>query len=450
MNTSIKLLALCCSMASAGAFAAERIEVPSSFNPVGSGARALGQGGSFIAVADDATAASWNPGALTQLRTTELAIAYSYTDLTEDNSFSAEPQLNGEQTVDSSDINYLAFSVPCGADTCGKNMVFSVNYQRLYDLSRQWNMARNPEDDDISNDVSETLQYKQQGSLSALGLAYAVQLTDTLSVGATLNFWQDGMLGDDWSIDSSYQESGNLDTLPFANEEETSYSNEFEGFNYNLGLLWQVFQDNETKLTIGVVYKSGFTADISQTREFEYSNTFPTLPDWNESFGPFTESNEQELEMPQSFGLGLAYQMSDNFTMSVDVYQTSWSDFVLTDADGTKRSPLSNLPIEDHEIDDTTQIRAGAEYRIISQEFGDNYIIPIRVGVFSDPAAAEGSPDDTYGFSMGTGIAYEHFVFDIAYQYRFGDDIGESALPELGYSQDLEEHQLMGSVFYRF
>ena len=36
----------------------------SSPNPVGSGARALGWGSAFIAVADDATAASWNPGGL--------------------------------------------------------------------------------------------------------------------------------------------------------------------------------------------------------------------------------------------------------------------------------------------------------------------------------------------------------------------------------------------------
>jgi len=41
--------------------------VPSSINPVGSGARAIGMGGAFIGVADDATAASWNPGGLIQL-----------------------------------------------------------------------------------------------------------------------------------------------------------------------------------------------------------------------------------------------------------------------------------------------------------------------------------------------------------------------------------------------
>ena len=38
------------------------IEFSASPNPVGSGARALGMGGAFIAVADDATSASWNPG----------------------------------------------------------------------------------------------------------------------------------------------------------------------------------------------------------------------------------------------------------------------------------------------------------------------------------------------------------------------------------------------------
>ena len=51
----------------------QRIEIPSSPNPVGSGARALGMGSAFIAVADDATAASWNPGGLIQLEKPEIS-----------------------------------------------------------------------------------------------------------------------------------------------------------------------------------------------------------------------------------------------------------------------------------------------------------------------------------------------------------------------------------------
>ena len=45
---------------------------------VGSGARAQGMGSAFIAVADDATAASWNPGGLGQLQRPEISAVGSY------------------------------------------------------------------------------------------------------------------------------------------------------------------------------------------------------------------------------------------------------------------------------------------------------------------------------------------------------------------------------------
>src|SRR4026209_2734400 len=48
-----------------------------SFNRTGSGARAAGMGNAFIAVADDGTAASWNPAGLSQLRKTEFSLVYS-------------------------------------------------------------------------------------------------------------------------------------------------------------------------------------------------------------------------------------------------------------------------------------------------------------------------------------------------------------------------------------
>ncbi|PYQ44967.1 MAG: hypothetical protein DMF77_05820, partial [Acidobacteria bacterium] len=43
----------------------------------GSGARALGMGGAFLARADDATAASWNPAGLSYLRLPEISFVYS-------------------------------------------------------------------------------------------------------------------------------------------------------------------------------------------------------------------------------------------------------------------------------------------------------------------------------------------------------------------------------------
>src|SRR5438128_11075581 len=60
------------------------LSLPPSLNfatspsPVGSGARAVGKGTAFIGVADDATAASHNPGGLVQLERPEVSIVGSY------------------------------------------------------------------------------------------------------------------------------------------------------------------------------------------------------------------------------------------------------------------------------------------------------------------------------------------------------------------------------------
>ncbi|MCK5503985.1 MAG: hypothetical protein KAJ10_02425, partial [Thermodesulfovibrionia bacterium] len=61
-----------------GTTASALVEISSSLNPVGSGARATGMGGAFIGVADDATAASWNPAGLIQLEKPEISAVYSY------------------------------------------------------------------------------------------------------------------------------------------------------------------------------------------------------------------------------------------------------------------------------------------------------------------------------------------------------------------------------------
>ena len=77
----------------------QRIEIPSSPTPVGSGARALGMGSAFIAVADDATAASWNPGGLIQLETPEISSVGAFFHRIEDNDFGTNPEASGRETV---------------------------------------------------------------------------------------------------------------------------------------------------------------------------------------------------------------------------------------------------------------------------------------------------------------------------------------------------------------
>jgi hypothetical protein len=93
-------------------------------------------------------------------------------------------------------------------------------------------------------------------------------------------------------------------------------------------------------------------------------------------------------------------------------------------------------------------VRVGAEYLFISPN--SDYVIPLRGGVFYDPAPAAGTPDDFYGFSLGSGIAKGRYVFDIAFQCRFGKDVSESTIQYLSFSQDAQEYMIYSSLIVHF
>jgi len=417
--------------------ALQRIEIPSSLNPVGSGARALGMGGAFIAVADDATAASWNPGGLIQLETPEVSVVGACFDRAEDNTFGTNPEASGSQDVSKSSINYLSAAYPF--TVWAHNMIVSVNYQNLYDFTREWKFPLTQVSGNLS--LNQDVDYTQEGSLSALGIAYCVQITPKFSFGLTLNLWKDGLYPNEWEQNTFQSGSGVYVGNPFIFESKSYDTYSFSGFNVNLGILWHV----NDKITIGAVVKTPFEADLRHESTFNSSIHYPGVPA-ADSTTSIASAEDETLDMPMSYGIGFAYRFSDKFTASIDMYRTEWDDYILTDSNGNRTSPISGESISDSDIDPTHQVRMGAEYLFIKP----NYVIPLRGGIFYDPAPAEGNPDDFYGLSLGSGIAYKQFIFDIAYQYRFGNDVGTSIMKNLNFSQDVDEHTVYSSVIIHF
>jgi len=424
-------------LSSVFAQALQRIEVPSSLNPVGSGARALGMGGAFIAVADDATAASWNPGGLIQLETPEVSMVGAYFNRVEDNTFGTNHEASGEESISEKRINYLSAAYPFSF--WGHNMIASVNYQNLYDFTREWNFPLMQASGNLS--LNQNVAYKQEGSLSALGIAYCVQITPNFSFGLTFNVWKDGLYPNEWQQKILQSGSGIYVGNPFIFESKSYDKYSFSGFNANVGILWNV----NDKITIGAVVKTPFEADLRHESTFNSSIHYPGVPA-ADSTTSIASAEDETLDMPMSYGIGFAYRFSDEFTASIDIYRTEWDDYILTDSNGNKTSPISGESISDSDIDPTHQIRMGAEYLFIKP----NYVIPLRGGIFYDPAPAEGSPDDFYGISFGSGIAYKRFIFDIAYQYRFGNDVGTSIMKNLNFSQNVDEHTIYSSVIIHF
>ena len=413
------------------------VEIPSSFNPVGSGARALGMGGAFIAVADDATAASWNPAGLSQLKKPECSVVTSLFHRNEDISFGTNPEADGSHNIFDSNINYLSLSYPFRL--FNREMIMSLSYQHLYDFNRDWEFLLHH---DIELQISDdNWKYKQTGSLSALGISYCARIIPKLSVGVTLNFWDDDLTPNGWKERYHMTQTGIFLTAPLSATTDKIEEYSLSGFNFNLGMLWYV----NHKWTVGAVFKSPFKADVRHKFQRDWVMEMPF--DQSE-FSHFVE--DEELEMPMSYGIGFVYNFSDNFSVSGDIYRTEWDNCIYRDAEGKETSPVTGGDASD--VDPTHQVRMGFEYRFINKE--KEYLVPIRGGIFYDPSPAEGSPDDFYGFSLGLGFSQSDlFSLDIAYQYRFGNDTGHHLLryEDIDFYQDVDEHMVyLSLIWYRF
>ena len=416
---------------------AEEIEFASSPNPVGSGARALGMGGAFIAVADDATAASWNPAGLIQLETPEVSVVGTWFSRSEDNDFGYQPQASGIQRVDESSLNYFSAAYPF--TLFNHNMIVSLNYQELYDFTRDWNFLFIHEGGYYAE---HQIDYTQEGGLSALGLAYAVQITPKISVGITCNIWDDDLLPSNWTQKLKYEGPGNLfGVIPTY---ETYYKKDdysFSGTNFNIGFLWNV----TGKITIGGVFKTPFEADVDH--DIKLNNHIINVNTGGDMWVVDTrESHKESLDMPMSYGLGIAYRHSDQLTLSLDLYRTHWDDMIYEDYQGVKTSAISGIEESKSGIDPTIQAHFGVEYLLIKPK----YVIPLRAGLFYDPAPAEKGKDEYYGFTLGTGCSRKRFAFDIAYQFRYGSNVGADIYKGGDLSQDVEEHNIYTSLIVYF
>jgi long-subunit fatty acid transport protein len=409
--------------------ASDTIDITSSPNPVGSGARALGMGGAFISVADDATAASWNPAGLIQLEKPEISVVGEGFQRAETNHFAGHPEASGKQTVSQTGLNYLSAVYPFSV--AGFSMAASFNYQHLYDFARQWQLKLDDRKDNTFRDVD----FSANGGLYAYGLAYSVQVLPTLSFGFTLNFWQDGIYENGWQ----QQELMTIKDPPFQIDSFMSQKYSFQGFNGNVGLLWNVTD----KLNLGAVFKSPFTASLKHRIYWATTIKSDGSPDTREES---EETLYEELDMPMSYGFGASFLIADRLTVSSDIYVTRWDNFAYTHPDGKKTSAISGLPMKRSKVRSTTQIRAGAEYLYVKP----TYTIPFRCGVFYDPAPAENDQDNYKGFSLGSGIGFGRFAFDVAYQFRMGKGVGASLVPEYGLSQNIKEHSIYSSLIIYF
>ena len=421
------------------------VEIPCSFNPVVSGARSFGLSGAFIGLSNDATASATNPGGLIQLLYPEGSIVYNQLIRYEDYQL-GKYNTSNDSSVTEKNLNFLSLSFPF--EWINRNWVFSVAYQHLYNFDREL-LLNARHGTFIVHD--EHVRYHQKGQLSALGFSFCAQITPHFSLGCTLNFWEDFLTDNGWQQtyntrdDTIYNDGFNDSYTSIILNTKHRY--DFNGFNMNVGFLWdfsEYLNYEPGKIKMGMVLKTPFTADLTHIIQTHSDNPFKNNLPTSTRITTF-----EEMEMPLSLGIGLVYNFSLSWLATVDLYYTNWQNFLIRNTKYPRReiNPISSKNHAESDISDTIHVRIGTEYILRRTR---PYAVPLRCGLFYDPAPAEKNPDDFFGFSIGTGITKDgHYSLDIAYQYRMGNDVGQSYLSHLDFKEKIEEHSFMiSTIFY--
>ncbi len=379
-------------------------------SPVGAGARATGVGSAFIAVADDATAASWNPAGLVQLERPEVSAVARYVRQTDRfgsgsetlvvNDIEQTLSIDGrEDSFGGASLDFASVAIPF--TVAGRNVVAALNYQQVFSFDRDLHYVST-----ATTAVSQAIQrahYEQHGGIDAVTAAVAVEIVPGLSAGGALNYWMDGLThpyawrsihttDDELTITGGPTISGSASV-------QTTAKN-YGAFTGALGALWKP----STSLALAAVAKLQATDSLARS--------FRDLLD--PSQGIQGVDDHFRLSLPPSYGFGVAWRPEDKLTLSADLVYVDWDRFRLTDSED-QQFLVSGDPAVDSSVDGVFTARMGVEY-VLALTHCD---VAGRMGVFYDPEPARGSPRPFYGTSVGVGLAFPSMSVDVAYQARF-------------------------------
>jgi hypothetical protein len=366
---------------------------------LGSGARAFGMGGAFLARADDATAASWNPAGLSYLRRPEFSVVGAR------NSFSrgavgAEP--NDEFVGYTPDFLALTYPLSSGA--------LQLSYQRVFSFRGDRTIQRGNTRFFTAGD----------GGFDVVALGSGFRLGRTVRVGATVNRWANGysQRRDRSTVtDSGRPERGST-------EQDIDYDLN-SGINFNVGVMWTPVES----LNVGAVGKTPFTA-ILNLRRFRQDTPNDTAERVTSNAA---ERSDVLIDFPGAVGFGVSWRPTSPLTISADYTRTFWSEGRIRNffrLDATPQSGVAPPPtdyrllpyptLDDPDQTDTQQFRLGVEYVLIAGPLK----IPVRGGVFTDRQyfrAQDGQPPRFWGVTAGTGLSLGPFMVDVAYLLERGE-----------------------------
>jgi long-subunit fatty acid transport protein len=418
------------------------------FTVQGDGARAIGTGGAFIAIADDATAVSYNPAGLAQLLRPEASLVVQ--GISRDLSFTGATGLVGTQPTAFEDTqnsdkharpSFASFAIPWKRD--GLNTVLLFSYQRVFDFAfdSSLNYLATASGGSTTQAISQAIH--QTGGIDQYSVGLGAELSPRILVGASLNSWQGR-----WTFSSTSlrQTSG----ISEAFDSNLSQDSVFKGVNFNLGIIWR-----SDWVNLGAVYRSPFTATYTFTDQYSYVSTTTGQPASQTS-----PATDVAVKWPSTLGWGLGLHLDPRVQVTADWSKTDWSRARYS-ATGSSYDQLNWFDfLQASNTRDAQDFHTGVEW--IAWQ-GERLVLPLRAGYFSepqpmvDPVTLEQKV--LKGWTLGLGLKVRDLTFDLAFKdarehrqasrYNTDAPIGGVASTAVG-TESLEERRVYASLIYQF
>ncbi|MBN2104896.1 outer membrane protein transport protein [bacterium] len=227
------------------------------------GARPLGMGGAYSAVADGQSAIVYNPAGLARIKHTQVHASLSQMSYTSEvNSLNTV----SEETTTYTKLNDLGLSIPI--PTYRGSLTFGFGYHRIRQLDTAIMLSRFARQ--ISQYDTVTVDYNNytEGSLTNTSFGGSMEVAPDLFMGLSLNIW-----GGRREYNNQTMFLDRDDIYYWSHFDSTDNSiTDFSGLNFTLGMIYQIKNLGSFSVVIKtpVTLKAKENWDYADIRYYEY------------------------------------------------------------------------------------------------------------------------------------------------------------------------------------
>ena len=421
----------------------------SGFENFSVGIQARGMSGAFRAVADDWTAAYYNPAGYAFIQDNQLGGTVGLIHLR--NEIVPDYVIGGVYDIGMyNDVtnynNHQIYSNPSGGFVArlpimGETVVGLSAYQpfdynitwEMYDLPLAYNDSLSVPGDQFSNNID----------VVAFQLTLARELVEEkVSFGLGLQVLRADLI----YSNLIFRESPYLDTpLGVRPWDLITEFNKNDGSGWGFGIKGGLLIKLNDKLNMGITGHLPFDITVKGKSRLEYfmpRNTdiltpggeegedyLPGTPEYLFASGSLIADSadfETKLKLPASFGMGLAYALTEKLTVALDAEYTLWSkydglDFVFTNHDGLTGAADTSVMLTEFFTQDISNPVEWQDAAKVAMDLKYDFksFITLLAGASFDqsPArdAVEFTPhlmDTGTKYSYSTGVIYHHDQWD--------------------------------------